>query len=153
MAIVVSTARASDAPRLTEIAFAAKRHWGYPEAWMRCWVDLLTITPDYVAKQAVFVAREGNELLGFAAVRAIGTEGWIDHLWVTPVAMRRGIGRALFSRCEDQARASRLTKLRIESDPHEEFFYLRMGARVTERKPAPMGGVERFLPIMEKDLG
>jgi hypothetical protein len=35
-------AKPEDAANLTGIAFAAKRHWGYPENWIESWRDLLT---------------------------------------------------------------------------------------------------------------
>ena len=152
MTLVFSCAETKDAAELTEIAFAAKRHWGYPESWMARWHSLLTVTSEYLAKHTGFVAREENEILGFAVLRADSREGWIDHLWVKPAAMRRGIGRALFSQCEAHARASGLTSLRIEADPHAEEFYARMGARVSGRVEASMDGTPRFLPLMEKSL-
>ena len=73
-------------------------------------------------------------------------------MWVVPAAMRRGIGRALFAACEQEARRRGATRVKIEADPHAEEFYARMGARTIGREPAPMEGVERFLPIMEKAL-
>ena len=36
-AIALRTAVPADAARLTEIAFAAKRHWAYPESWVARW--------------------------------------------------------------------------------------------------------------------
>jgi len=36
----------AEAGLLTEIAHAAKRHWGYPENWIRRWKSDLTITPE-----------------------------------------------------------------------------------------------------------
>ena len=142
-----------DAPHLTAIAFAAKRHWGYPETWIQHWRDALTITPDYIAANPTFVvADERGETLGFAALRKEAGEWWIDHLWVFPAAMGRGIGRRLFERCEEEARKAGATFLRIEADPNAESFYSRMGASTVGHVPAPMDAVERFLPRMEKAL-
>lgn len=144
----------SDAPRLTAIAFAAKWHWGYPEAWIQRWSDALTITPEYIATNVCFaVIEEPDEILGFAALRKEAGEFWLDHLWLLPAAMGRGIGRMLFERCEAEAKNVCATRLRIEADPHAEEFYARMGARTVSRVSAAMDGAERFLPMMEKALG
>ena len=46
-------ARPNDPATLTEIAFAAKRHWGYPERWIASWTDLLTLQPESIAEQEI----------------------------------------------------------------------------------------------------
>jgi GNAT superfamily N-acetyltransferase len=151
MNLSVRRAEACDASALTAIAHAAKRHWGYPEAWVQRWRDALTLTPEYIAANACFVAAdERGELLGFAALRQDAGEFWIDHVWVLPAAMGRGIGRRLFEQCEEAARRAGATRLKIEADPNAEAFYARMGAHTVGRVPSPMDGVERFLPIMAK---
>jgi GNAT superfamily N-acetyltransferase len=153
MAIELRSAEPNEALTLTAIAFAAKRHWGYPEAWIDRWRDVLTITPAYVADHACFVAREDGTIVGFVALRAEGADRWIDHLWVLPGAMGHGIGRQLFSRALDEASRAGAARVLVESDPHAEGFYFRMGARTLERLPAPIDGIERLLPVMEKSLG
>lgn len=156
--VAVSRGSEDDAGRLTEIAFAAKRHWGYPEDWIQRWRAALTITPDCLAANPTFVARCGGddgkgEIMGFGAVRFTpGGEAWIDHLWVYPSAMGFGIGRKLFEACETEARRVGASRLKIEADPHAEGFYRRMGASTLGREPAFMDGQERYLPLMEKAL-
>jgi hypothetical protein len=44
----------SEAAALTEIAFAAKRHWGYPEHWIAHWRSILTVTPEFVATHETY---------------------------------------------------------------------------------------------------
>jgi hypothetical protein len=39
MNIIFRSGLGSDAPELTKIAFAAKRHWDYPEEWIDLWAD------------------------------------------------------------------------------------------------------------------
>ena len=38
----------------TRIAFAAKRHWGYPERWIKYWSDGLTIAPEFARNNEVY---------------------------------------------------------------------------------------------------
>lgn len=47
--IAIWRALPAEASILTDIAFAAKRHWGYPEAWIAQWRSALTITPQQIA--------------------------------------------------------------------------------------------------------
>jgi predicted N-acetyltransferase YhbS len=150
--MIVLRAHAEHAAALTEIAFAAKRHWQYPETWIHRWRELLTITPDYIAEHPTFVAVVDGELAGFCAVQIAAGEALLDHLWVLPAFMGRGIGRTLFRQAEEIARASGAVRMRIVGDPHAEPFYARMGATLCGREPASMDGEERFLPLLEKTL-
>jgi GNAT superfamily N-acetyltransferase len=148
----IRPAGVDDADRLTMIAFAAKRHWGYPESWIQRWREALTITSDYIAASSMFVAEADGEPVGFCALQIAVSEALLDHLWITPAFMGKGIGRALFQQAEATARASGARRLKITGDPHTEAFYFRMGATLYGREPASMDGVERFLPLLEKWL-
>lgn len=148
----IRRARAEDAGTLTTIAFAAKRHWNYPEAWIRHWQGALTVAPDYVIENPTFVATVDGELVGFCAVQFEPGEAVLDHLWVLPAFMGRGVGRALFRHAEDVARAGGAVRIKIVGDPHAGPFYARMGATLYGREPANMNGEERFLPLLEKAL-
>src|SRR2546423_5705434 len=81
---------------LTEIAHAAKRHWGYPERWMQFWRDVLTITPDYINENDVYVARWEGEVVGFYALAGSGAKVTLDHLWLSPAQIGSGIRRRPF---------------------------------------------------------
>lgn len=140
------------AATLTEIAVAAKSHWGYPPGWLDRWRQELTITPRYLAAHPVFIARDDARPVGFYALCCEGEEARLDHLWVRPSYMRQGVGRALFVHAEAAARQRGARRLHIVGDPHAEGFYLRMGATPCGRKPAPMDEQERFLPLFEKAL-
>lgn len=162
--MLIAPAAPADVAALTAIAHAAKRHWGYPETWIRQWADSLTLTPDYLARHAVFVVREEEEIIGFCALkweqRPAGTQALpaagdaqLDHLWVLPAAMGKGIGRALFAHARQHARELGARRLWVESDPHAKAFYRHMGMTVSGRRPAPMDGTARFLPLLEMALG
>jgi GNAT superfamily N-acetyltransferase len=159
--IDVDRANPEDAPELTSVAFAAKRHWGYPESWIREWTAALTFTPQFIREHVTFRANMGGELLGAAAIEVSGDVASIVHLWVLPKAMGRGVGAALFAACEAAARSVGAKRLTIESDPHAEGFYRRMGACLVGRIAAdPMvpnsfvgdAPTPRFLPLLEKRL-
>jgi GNAT superfamily N-acetyltransferase len=148
----IRKAGGEDADTLTVIAFAAKRHWRYPENWVRQWQDVLTITPHYVIANPTFVAMIEDQITGFGAVQLEAGEAVLDHLWVLPQFMRRGVGRALFQHAEEIARAAGAARMRMVGDPHAEGFYCRMGATVYGREPASMDGESRFLPLLAKSL-
>jgi GNAT superfamily N-acetyltransferase len=148
----IVSAKPNDAAMLTAIAISAKRHWGYPDDWIRRWNDQLTITPEYIANNPTFVALLAGQPIGFGALQIRGAEAVLDHLWVLPRGMGCGIGRALFVHAERIAREQSATRLTIVGDPHAEGFYQRLGAVVEGREPAFMDGVERYLPLRAKVL-
>jgi GNAT superfamily N-acetyltransferase len=127
--IVIVRATSADAPALTTIAFAAKRHWGYPEPWIESWRELLTIRPDLIASHDTYVALDGDRKLGFYVLAHKGDRLDLLHLWVWPEAMGRGVGRSLFLHATQRTKELGYSALEIESDPNAEGFYLRMGAR------------------------
>ena len=145
-------AHADAAEVLTEIAVAAKSHWGYPPGWLNRWRKELTITPGYLAEHTAFSAVLDGRMAGFYALHLEAGEALLDHLWVRPSCMRQGVGRALFEHAEATARKAGASRLKITGDPHAEEFYLRMGAKLSGRQPAPMDDQERFLPLFEKAL-
>ena len=104
------------------------------------------------AQHDVVVARVGERPLGFYALRFADGAAQLDHLWVLPEEMGRGIGRALFAHAEAAARQRGASRLRVESDPHAEGFYQRMGLVRCGEVPAPMDGQPRVLPLLEKEL-
>lgn len=144
--------RPEDAGVLTKVAFAAKSHWGYPQTWMRHWEEALTVTPAYVSANPTYAAIADQVIVGFCALRIRSGEAVLDHLWVLPAAMRKGVGRALFTQAEKIARARGATSLKIVGDPHAEGFYRRMGALKYGREDAAIDGHARFLPLLEKAL-
>ncbi len=148
----IERAQAEDAHRLTTIALAAKRSWGYPEAWMEAWQSQLTITADFVAVHPTFAARVGAGVVGFCALDGEGDEWELVHLWIEPDWMGRGIGRSLFAHGAVTARAGGAQRLRIEADPHAEGFYLAMGAQRIGEHIYTLAGTPRILPILQLQL-
>lgn len=141
----------TDAAALTRIAHAAKRHWGYPEAWIALWKDALTVTPQTLGRHAVYCAVEGKALVGFYAVAGSGPIRDLEHLWVAPEQMGRGVGRGLLRHALEELRASGGATLRIASDPNAEGFYLKMGARRIGELPSQPEG--RALPLLLLEVG
>jgi GNAT superfamily N-acetyltransferase len=145
-------AQPEDAEALTEIAHAAKRHWGYPERWIESWRDTLTIRAEFVAANVAWLAMEDSRAVGFYVVTSEEDGLHLDHLWIVPSAMGRGIGRALFEHAVEQARGLGSHALKIESDPNAEGFYKRMGARRVGEAVTEIEGQRRQLPLLVYEL-
>lgn len=149
--VQVRRARPEDADRLTAIAQAAKRHWGYPEALLQLWSADLALTPAFVARHPTYAAVEGVEIVGFYALSRAGDRFELEHCWVEPRHMRCGVGAALFDHAISRVRSGGGSMLRIASDPNAEGFYRRMGARRVGEVPSKPEG--RVLPLLVVQLG
>jgi GNAT superfamily N-acetyltransferase len=149
----IHRALAGDSERLSQIARAAKGHWGYPEAWLAAWEPVLRITPEYVERALVYLGALEREVVGFYALEQ--RAGWwsLEHFWVDPRWHGRGVGRHLFVHALDQARAIEPGVMVIEADPYAAGFYARMGAQPRGTVPAPVDGDPgRTLPVFEVDV-
>ena len=142
-----------EASTLTAIAHAAKRYWNYPEEWIERWRADLTITPDFIAGNEVFVAIVMDEIAGCCALVLNDSFAEIEHMWIRPEHMGTGVGRALFEHARDRAVALQLPTLELSADPNAEGFYKRMGAARIGEVRADMDGKARLLPRMRIELG
>ena len=91
--LILRPALPEEAATLTGIAHAAKRHWGYPEHWIQHWHADLTISPEFISNNQVYVAEDAGKVVGFYAliIREARTE--LDHLWVAPDHLGQGVGK------------------------------------------------------------
>jgi GNAT superfamily N-acetyltransferase len=147
--LTIRPAHPRDAARLSAIALAVKRDWGYPERWLAVWAQQLSVTPAYIRAHAVFVARGTRRLCGFCALVERPRFWELDHFWIHPDSMGQGIGRRLFARALNHVRGRGPRVLRIVSDPNAAGFYQRMGARRVGSVSVPVSGVQRRLPRLE----
>ncbi len=147
-------ATVADLGELTEIAHESKRRWNYPESLISQWSSTLTFDESSLADMHVVVADGTGSVDGFCAVVPGPVRYQLEHLWVRPRAMGRGLGRALLEYATGYSRSQGAEVLVIEADPNAEPFYERMGAVRVDAVPAPIpDDPGRVLPILEIALG
>ena len=145
----ISRALPDDARQMKAIAVAAKAHWGYSAEWMAQWTALVQVTEEYLAQQAAYTALSNHTIIGWHAVILGRPTAVLDHLWVEPAFMGKGVGRALFTHARQIAQQQGAVYLEIEADPHAVGFYQYMGAAIVGQTQSDMG---RMLPRMEITL-
>ena len=150
--MVIQKAQPNEAEELTGVAFAAKRHWDYPESWIQSWATELTISTDEVTQNPTYKAVVDSVTAGFYWLRINVPAAELNGLWVKPDAMGKGFGRALFEHAEKIAQEQGATRLIIVSDPHALGFYQRMGATVYGQQSAAMDANPRVLSLLDKSL-
>ena len=137
---MIRRALTNEANTLTELALASKSHWGYPENWIKHWQADLTISPEYLARNDVFVAEKDGNIVGFYALVADGDKAELDHMWVSPDHLGTGVGKALFVHAMRSAKGQNLSEVEILSDPNAESFYQKMGAYRTGESVSEVDG-------------
>ena len=149
--MIIRKAATEDAAALTRIAHDAKRHWGYPEHWIKHWQDDLTITPDYIAANRVYLAENEGEPLGFYALIMREGKAELDHIWVAPTSIGTGVGKEMFLHAMQLAAGERVSEVEIVSDPNAEGFYRKLGAHRTGETVSEIDGEPRTLPRLTID--
>ena len=100
------------------------------------WVGLITID----GKEVVF---------GFFGLKIRDDqEKVLDHFWIEPTYMHRGLGRLLFEKALEVMRELGWGRFLIYADPPAEGFYLKMGATRIGEVPSRIEGGPIF-PAME----
>ena len=144
--LIIRKASAEEADELTRIAHDAKRHWGYPEHWIKHWQADLTITPQFIDANEVHVAERNGELLGFYALIIRDDKAELDHMWVDPQHIGTGVGKELFIHAMQRAANRSILEVEILSDPNAQGFYKKMGAHHSGETLSRINGEVRTLP-------
>lgn len=145
----ITRATPDQAESLTQIALAAKRHWGYPDGWIQLWSPSLTITAEFIEEYETYIAWMDEQPAGFYAISREDVKASLEHLWVLPGYVGKGIGAALFKHILGRCQELGVQVLEIESDPNAQGFYERMGAKKVGENVGELDGKPRVLPLLE----
>lgn len=144
--VMIRPASLEEAQTLTQIALDAKRHWGYPEDWIKHWEADLTVSPEFIRDNQVYVYEREGDVLGFYALCINRHKAELEHMWVTPAAIGTGIGKELFLDAMERAAALEVREIEISADPNAAGFYERMGASQIGETDGSIDGQVRKLP-------
>lgn len=148
----------ADSNILTEISFASKKYWHYPEVYFEIWETELTVSAEYIEANEVFVYDSDDGIAGYySLVELLETQAinsieiaaglWLEHMFIIPGKIGQGIGRQLFNHCVTHSASQKYSKLRILADPYAQPFYLKMGCQYIKEFPSSIQG--RTTPYLE----
>jgi GNAT superfamily N-acetyltransferase len=98
----------------------------------------------------VYVLEQASRPIGFYGFQQEGGQTFLHDLFIAPEFVGRGYGRLLWTHLLGTARTAGMDAFLIESDPHAEGFYLRMGARRVGQRVASETG--RLLPLLQFEV-
>jgi len=151
--INIRRALPKDAAILSEIAFSAKAHWGYPDHWMEMWRSQFTFSADYFIEHESWIAELDDSPVAFYTLEEKDGSGWVENLWVSPEHMGKGIGKRLFLDALSRSRLKGYLVLRLEADPNAAGFYEKMEMYKVGELSRPIDeDPSRVLPLMEITL-
>lgn len=122
-------ARLGDGAELTVLALESKAFWGYSEEFIKSCETALKITDEMIERLHSGTIREDNAYVGFYFLSEEGSHAELQLLYISPLSIGRGYGRALFESAMKKAISLGHKTMRIEADPNAADFYKRMGAR------------------------
>ena len=93
-----------------------------------------------------------EKAIGFYAIAVKAKRANLEHLWVLPDYMGKGIGAKLFRHALSRCKEIGVHMLEIESDPNAQGFYERMGARRVGEAIGEVDSQPRVLPVLEITL-
>jgi len=154
--IQISKAQNSDADVLTDISFAAKKHWNYPDSYYDLWRDELTITKEYIQQNIVFKALYMDVVIGFYSITEnkedfysgdtfVKKGFWLEHLFIKPEYHKLGVGTLMMNHAKQVSRDLGITNLLIFVDPFAKGFYDKVGAAYLYDSKSSIPG--RMIPV------
>jgi GNAT superfamily N-acetyltransferase len=152
MNIQIRRALPEEAGVLSQIAFSAKAHWGYPKRWMGIWKPQLTFSPAYFEENEGWVAEIDGRPMAFYTLQEKAGNAWIEDLWVSPEVIGKGVGKRLFLHAAELSRQRGFKALQLEADPNAVGFYEKMGMVQIGERHSEIEKEPRILPIMEMKL-
>ena len=122
-------AKLGDGAELTVLALDSKAFWGYSEEFIKSCETALKITDEMIGRLHSGTIKEDNAYVGFYFLSEEESHAELQLLYISPLSIGRGYGRALFKSAMKKALSLGHKTMRIEADPNAADFYKRMGAK------------------------
>jgi len=159
--MLIRTARLGEEGILSKLSFASKRYWQYPEHYYTTWQSELTITPVYLEQNSVCVIEDHDKIVGYFSMalleedfellgETLSSGYWLDHMFILPDFIGRGIGTKLFAHAHDFCETRGIATFYLLADPYAKGFYETMGCRYVRDVPSTIEG--RTTPLLQFDL-
>lgn len=148
MKMHVRETRDEEVEALSDIRVRSKGHWGYSRETLEAWRPAMIVTSAYLREAIVRSILVDDRLVGFYALKK--EQGILDHLWLVPEVIGKGVGRFAFAHAIAVARDIGMRTLTIISDADAAGFYLKMGAQKVGEFYSPHQN--RMLPKLLFDI-
>jgi GNAT superfamily N-acetyltransferase len=139
---------AADHAALTALTKSSKAYWGYPEAVLKSWEALLTLSPEYITTNEVFKLLHEDRIIGYYAYFFTDEHTIIlDNMFLLPEFIGQGFGKVLMNDFLQKAGQAGIHRITLDAEPHAEAFYKACGFKTIGQFESSIK--DRYLPIME----
>lgn len=152
MKIRIRQARLEEADILTNLSMRSKQSNGYDDIFMEACRTELTVTEERLLTGEYWVA-ESDIVCGCACIDIDpnSRSGEVHAFFIDPDWQRKGIGRLLWQKIVESARAKGLVHLHLDADPFAVPFYESLGFKTVGEVPS--GSIKgRSIPHMTLSL-
>jgi len=148
MQITIRRAQLDEADILTELSIRSKQSNGYDDTFMAACHNELTVTKKLLSNNEYWVADIGH-ICGCACLSEdVGNTGEVHAFFIDPNWKRQGIGKLLWQKLLESAKAKNLKSLHLDADPFAVPFYEAQGFKTIHETPS--GSIPgRTLPHMK----
>ena len=140
-------AKIQEADILTKISFSSKGYWNYPKEFYDIWYNELTISPDYIQNNDVFVFEKDGKIIGYYSIVELKDDieisdiklskgFWLEHMFIDPQCIGKGIGTKMFQHLREWCTSLNVYELGILADPNSRGFYEQMGCEYKLEYPS-----------------
>ncbi|WP_040481960.1 GNAT family N-acetyltransferase [Luminiphilus syltensis] len=150
----IRKAKPNEIEELTGLALRSKAYWGYSQSFMEACRDELTVTERSLNSVDLhyYVAEKESELLEYYAIEKLNDQEFeLEALFVEPVFIGKGVGRALIDHAKNLVRELGGKTLIIQGDPNAEKLYRAPGGKPNGTRESASIPV-RELPFFTVDL-
>lgn len=138
----------SESKYLTDLAARSKAYWPYDQDYLRLAAIVTQVTENDIISNIFRIIDVDGKIAGFYGLAPVNSENMLDHLWIEPEYIRKGLGKILFTDAVESANKMNWSCFTIASDPYAEDFYLKQGAiKIGERESKVKPGF--FLPLLK----
>ena len=134
---------------LRDLLIESKSYWGYSTEKLEYWRSIVTFDAAYIRDHTVRLIFLDFKAIGFFAIKRDKVDE-LDHLWLIPEAIGRGIGNITFDEVLLHCKRLGIQSFLITSDPDAEGFYLHRGA--THKSQVWSDAQNRMLPLLSYTL-
>lgn len=140
-----------EAEKLTELTMRSKAYWNYGSEQVEKWRNELTVSKEDIDENEVYKLVVKDDLIGYYLFIKLNEEDvTLDRFFVDPKYIGKGYGKVLMDDCLDRLQKMGFKKVTLNSDPHAEKFYEKVGFKVVGQLESSIKN--RFLPIMELEI-
>ena len=133
-----------------------------PKEYFYIWQGELTISPEYIENNIVFVFENNDVVTGYYSVvelkenievcsMEIYKGFWLEHMFLTPENMGKGIGTKMFNHLRKWCQYKGIDEVGILADPNSKGFYKKMGCEYQKEFPSTIAN--RTTPLFILKIG